>query len=49
MINEPHGDIRTMAATVRQFYDAFIMQGFTEDQAMELTVMMWEISAKASQ
>lgn len=47
MFNEPHGDIRTMAATVRQFYDAFILSGFSPEQAMDLTKLAWRASIES--
>lgn len=33
---EPHGDIREGAATIFQFYIAYVQAGFQPDQAMTL-------------
>lgn len=37
---EPHGDIREGAATMMQFYAAYLEVGFTPQQAMQLIVAM---------
>lgn len=37
MIIEPHGDMRTMAATLIQATVAFEQAGFTHDEAIRLT------------
>lgn len=34
---EPSGDMREMAANMRQYFVALCGAGFTEEQAMELT------------
>jgi hypothetical protein len=34
---EPHGDIRNVTATIRQFFLGLVEAGFTESQALALT------------
>lgn len=43
---EPNADIRTAAATMRQFFIAYMESGFTEVQAMQLLVGMLAQSGK---
>lgn len=35
---EPNGDFRTAAATIRQMYLAYMQVGFTEEQALQITL-----------
>ena len=42
MYIEPHADIRTMTQTTRQMYNSFVMDGFTEEQAMSFTHAYWK-------
>jgi hypothetical protein len=37
----PHGDIRAMAATLRQMYNALVEVGFSTDEASTLTSDWW--------
>lgn len=38
---EPNADQRQMAATMREFHNAFMFAGFTDDQAFQLTKGMF--------